>query len=385
MDWLEKAPSQARASAIPPLVRSYFQPQQSAPRREAIETALTMLLDDPSIDVRRSFAEAIAIHEAAPRHMIIALSHDLPLVSEVIFRRSPCLIDSELIEAVGSAGARVQVAVASRPWISFAVSQAIADEGDREAVLAMIANEGADLDEITFRTIAARFGEDGDVREALFARDDLPLAVRQSLIASLGAKLNLFLVTRDWMPEKRARNVVRDACDKATVLLAHDADEDDLEALVQHLRASGQLTTSLLIRSMCQGHLRFLEVALSILTGIPSPRVYALLVDGREAALRALFERAGLPERSHAAFIAALEVWRELEYDGAIGDRFRFARRMVERVLTRYQQFAQADVDDLLAMLRRLAAEAAREAARAQMRRARDAAAANADDLSQAA
>ena len=68
----------------------------------------------------------------------------------------------------------------------------------------------------------------------------------------------------------------------------------------------------------------------------------------------------------------ALDVWRDLDFDGREGERPRYGRRMIERILTRYQNFAPGEVDDLMAMLRRLAAEAARETARhhAERRRA---------------
>lgn len=375
IDWMEKAPSPARASAVPALVRSYVHGELTLEAREVIEATLTLLVDDPSPDVRRALAEALSIHETAPRHLIVALSQDLPAIAEPIFRRSPCLIDAELTAAVALGAPSIQTAIASRPWISFEVADAIAAEGDRGAVLVMLANDGADLDGDAFATIATRLGGDGDVREALFARRDLPLAVRQSLISALGEKLSRFLVGRAWMAPKRAGVVLREACDKATVFLAGSADEAELAALVEHLRASGQLTTALLIRAMCEGHIRFLEAALARLSGLPAPRVYALLIDGRPAALRALFSRAGLPERSHAAFLAALDVWRDLDYDGRDGDEPRFGRRMIERILTRYQEFAPGEVDDLLAMLRRLAAEGARTAARDMLAsRRRDAA-----------
>jgi uncharacterized protein (DUF2336 family) len=376
IDWMEKAPAPARASAVPALVRSYVHGELTPEAREVIEATLTLIVDDPSPDVRRALAEALSIHETAPRHLIVALSQDLPAIAEPIFRRSPCLIDAELTAAVALGAPSIQTAIASRPWISFEVADAIAAEGDRTAVLAMLANDGADLDGEAFATIATRLGGDGDVREALFARRDLPLAVRQSLISALGEKLSRFLVGRAWMAPKRAGVVLREACDKATVFLAGSADEAELAALVEHLRASGQLTTALLIRAMCEGHIRFLEAALARLSGLPAPRVYALLIDGRPAALRALFSRAGLPERSHAAFLAALDVWRDLDYDGRDGDEPRFGRRMIERVLTRYQEFAPGEVDDLLAMLRRLAAESARTAARDMLakRRQRNAA-----------
>lgn len=361
LDWLEEAPTGARLGQVAPLVRAYFQAELSAENREVLELALTMLVDDRSHEVRRALAEVLALYEDAPRHLIVALSQDLPVVSEPIFRRSPCLLDGELIAAVSGSGERIQQAIAARPWISYPVAGAIAADGDRSAILVMLANAGADLDADVFAVLARRFGTDGDVREALFSRQDLPLAVRQMLVASLGDKLNALVSERAWMKPSRARAVVREACDKATVRLVSGADEDELVALVGHLRTSGQLTTALLVRSMCAGEIRFLEAVLADLSGLPASRVYALLLEGRPAALRALFNRAGLPQASHAAFISALEVWRELDYDGGAADVPRFGLRMVERILTRYQQLAPGEVDDLLALFRRLAAEAARE------------------------
>ncbi len=371
LDWIDEAPPQARADAVAPIVRRFFHPDQTAEGREALEAVLTVLLDDPAVEVRRALAEAVAIHEDAPRHVLVALTQDLPQVAEPVLRRSPCILDSELVEAVVAGPARVQTAVASRPWVSYAVAGTVAAEAEAEAVTALLANPGADLDEAAFGTMAERFGGEPVIRDALFAREDLPLAVRQSLIASLGARLNDLLVSRAWLPERRAKTVVREACDKATVVIAGTAAEDELAALVEHLRVTGQLTTALLLRSVCEGNIRFLEAALARLSGMPAPGVYALLTDGRDGALRALFARAGLPERSHPAFLVALQVWRELDDDGGAADRARFTRRMIERILSRYQQFAAAEVDDLVAMLRRLAADAAREAARAYVRETR--------------
>lgn len=371
LDWIDRAPPQARAEAVAPIVRRFFQQDQTPEGREALEAVLTVLLDDPAIEVRRSLAEAIAIHEDAPRHLLVALAQDLPQVAEPVLRRSPCILDSELVEAVIAGPARVQAAIAGRPWVSFAVSATISAEAGPEAIVVLLANPGADLDDACFAAMAERHGGEPAIRDALFARDDLPLPVRQSLIAALGARLNDLLVSRDWVPERRARNIVREACDKATVVMAGTAAEGELADLVEHLRMTGQLTTALLLRSVCEGNIRFMEAALARLSGMPASGVYALLTDGRDSALRALFARAGLPERSHPAFIVALQVWRELDDDGGVIDRARFTRRMIERILNRYQQFAAAEVDDLVAMLRRLAAEAAREAARAYVRETR--------------
>lgn len=371
LDWMETAPTQARADSVPALVRSYFSGHMSEDELDVAEAALTLLLDDPAIEVRRALAEALAVQEDAPRHLVVALAGDLPVVSEPIYRRSPCLLDGELIEAVAERGPGVQAAIARRPWVSEAVSQAIAAEGDLTAVVTLLRNAGADLDETAYRLTATRFGAEPDVRDLLLARPDLPVAIRQSLIATLASALTRFLNEKAWMPERRVANVVREACDRATVDLARVVAEDELMQLVRHLRASGQLTTALLIRSLCEGHIAFLEAALAELSGMPADRVYAVLSEGREVALRALFGKSGLPARTHDAFIVALVTWREGLAEGASVSRARQGRRMIDRILSRYQGVAGPETDDLVAMLRRLGAEAAREAARDVVREAR--------------
>lgn len=371
LDWLESAPAPARAESVPALVRSYFSGRLDAEEMVLVEAGLTLLLDDPAIEVRRALAEAIAVHEEAPRHLVVALAADLPCVSVPIFRRSPCLLDGELIEAVTDQGPAVQAAIAARPWVPEVVSLAIAAEGDRAAVVQLLANEGADLDDVAFRLISTRFGADPEVRDRLLNRPGVPIAVRQSLISALAGELTRFLGEKAWLPERRAANVVREACDRATVDLARVAADEELGALVAHLRASGQLTTALLIRSLCDGHIPFLEAALAELSGMPSDRVYAVLKEGREVALRALFGKAGLPQRTHDAFIVALVTWREGLAEGEAFEGARQGRRMIERILSRYQGVAGPEMDDLVAMLRRLGAEAAREAARDVVREAR--------------
>jgi hypothetical protein len=136
--------------------------------------------------------------------------------------------------------------------------------------------------------------------------------------------------------------------------------------IFDHLRHTGQLTTRLVLRAVCIGDLRFVEEALALLADVPTTRVAALVADGRESALRALYRRAAMPDRAWPAFHAAIEVHRELlvetgGLDGRPGDRARFARRLVERVLTRFTAFERRDADDLLVLLRRYAADAARD------------------------
>jgi hypothetical protein len=103
--------------------------------------------------------------------------------------------------------------------------------------------------------------------------------------------------------------------------------------------------------------------ALAELCDLPIARVSAVVYDDDGSGFRALFDKAGFPPASYPAFRAALEAMREGGFD--MGGAIRLKRRIVERVLTRCaEEDNGVDVRPLLTLLRRFAAEAAREEAR---------------------
>ena len=77
-----------------------------------------------------------------------------------------------------------------------------------------------------------------------------------------------------------------------------------------------------------------------------------------------MFDRAGLPVSTYPAFREAIEAMREGGFVGEAGGATRLKRRMVERVLTRCADESDVEIEPLLTLLRRFAAEAAREEAR---------------------
>lgn len=367
--WVAEASVDQRLRAIDLLVRAYFSRASSEDEREAVEAALTLVAEDPDPAVRRALAERLAEADAAPRHILLGLVWDHPDVAEPIAARSDDLIDAELVDLAAGAHPRIQVAIARRRRVAATVATALAEAADRPIALALLANPGADVPAAALERLVDRFGEFADLREALMTRPHVPITVRHRVLEKLAEAMGNLVVVRDWMRRERADAVTRDARDKATVTLAATAGDGEVVVLVEHLRRTGQLTTRLLLRAACVGAMRFVEEALAALAGQPSNRVAGLVADGRESAFRALYGRAGMPDRAFPAFAAAVDVHRALMretggLDGRPGDRARFARRLIERVLTRYGALDRRDGDDLLAMLRRFAADAARDHAR---------------------
>jgi hypothetical protein len=96
--WMETAPAERRAEAAHALARAYLYADVDDETRSAMEAALTLLLDDPSADVRLALADSLGSSEGAPRHVIVSLAADQADVAELVLSRSPLFIDAELVD-----------------------------------------------------------------------------------------------------------------------------------------------------------------------------------------------------------------------------------------------------------------------------------------------
>ncbi len=346
-----------------------------------------MLLDDPSPLVRQALAEAFAASDAAPPTIVHALASDQPDVASALLERSPLFLDTDLVHAVATGDAERQVAVAGRASLPCAVAAAIAEVGCAESCLVMLENPDAEVVPFSLDRIVARHGHLAVIRDALLARDDLSAPTRQALVAKLSHTLADFVASREWLAGERAQKITKEACEKATIVVAADSENGEMRPLIRHLRASGQLTAGLVLRALLSGNLTLFEEALSELTGMSLARIVGIVHDRRGLGFRAVYDKAGLPASAYPMFREALEAMREDGFLSEPGDVSRLKRRIIERVLTRCENHAHADVDPLLALLRRYEAEAAREEARlfCQDLTADDAIAAYSDDRPAAA
>lgn len=368
LQWMADAPEDRRAAATSALARAYLYSPLSEAEREAAEAALTLLLDDPSVKVRRALAEALGRSAGAPREVILALVSDLPQIAAIVVEQSPVLLDVELVDIVMGHADPLPVAVAARRGLPASVARALAEHGSAAACMRLVSNDDADLCQDALALIVERHGRDAALRDAVLARDGLPIEIRQMLLKQVGDLLSDHPLVRRGLNEARARAVVTEARERATVSLATSASPDETATLVEHLLQTGQLTSALLLRAVCTGNAVLFETALVRLTGLSRRRVAAVLSSGGTLALRALLGRAGLPARTHALFCVAVSVWRDLlaatPQAPAVAGSPRVSRLLIGEVLARYAEQDGVEADDLVAMLRRFSAEIARDAAR---------------------
>jgi uncharacterized protein (DUF2336 family) len=138
--WAQSADADARAEAASALARAYLFSDLTAPMRAEATLAMTALLDDSSVLVRRALAEALCRSCEAPRAVVLALAADEPEAANPVLQYSPVLTDADLVDCIATGDAEAQTALALRPSLPPRAKAALAELGRRDAVLALIGN-----------------------------------------------------------------------------------------------------------------------------------------------------------------------------------------------------------------------------------------------------
>lgn len=338
-----------RAQAAHKICRCIDEAELSAEERAHAEGIIAIMAQDAAVLVRRALSVALKNSPKLPREIANRLSRDIDSIALPVIMNSPVLTDSDLVEIVRASPPSKQVAVASRETLSVVVTGAISEYAVSDAVERALANDNAIFDEAGLGTALERFQELSSVTAAMVRRDVLPVSVTEKLVAIVTGELFDQLVNNHELPPQIAIDLAMGARERATIdIVEQAARQRDLGRFVQQLNLNGRLTPSLLMRSLCLGHLDFVEHAMAELGGVPHQRMWLLMHDSGPLGLKAAFDRAGLPPRLYPSFRAAVEVYHSVDREGVAQDRITFRKRMLERTLTLFQSVPKDDLDYLL-------------------------------------
>jgi uncharacterized protein (DUF2336 family) len=360
LEWMTTATVEERVEAVTVMTHTFLSGCLSADDQADAEAALLLALDDSAVLVRRALAQGLANSDHAPRSIILALALDVSMVAAHVLLKSPVLADADLVDVIITGDAIAQTSIALRPGISSPLSVAIARHGSLDAVLALVSNDGAEVPPEAFLLIAERHKESAELRGVLLEREDLPLAVRQMVVAAASSALRSFAVEAGWLTSARAERCVSDAERQATIEVIAMGDDQEVGEVVHVLRNSGQLTASLLLRAVLGGDTRLMQHALSQLAGMPAGKVKAMLWDASGSAFSALFNRAALPASLKSTFVAAIKACNRLRVEP--GSHLNIS--VIQATLIAVSQEKGGGNASVLALLRRYEADAKRVIAR---------------------
>jgi len=337
-------------------------PRMTAAERKIAEEIFRQLAQDAEVRVREALAANLKTTPDLPHDLALSLARDVDDVALPVLKYSEVLTDDDLISIVrGDDAFAKQVMIAQRASVSGVVADALIDTGNETAVARLVANEGAELSENALGRVLNDYDDSESVSDSLSRRPSLPAAISEQLVNAMAEKLKSYLVSEHNLSPDAASNLVLQTRERATVsLLSDHSSESDLEELVFQLHVNGRLTTSLIVRALCVGDLPFFEAALARMANVPLKNARTLIHDDGGLGLRSIYQKAKMPERLLNAVTAAVGILDEEDYDGGRNDRERFSSRIIERLLTQFEDpsstMTKDDIDYLMAKLNQLAA-----------------------------
>lgn len=342
----------SRTDLAAKLAQQFDSPELSQAEHKLAEDIIRLMVNDTVLRVRQTLAENLKSSPSLPRDVALTLARDVEAVAIPLLSVSTVLTPADLVEIVRSGAEAKSTAIAQRPTVPAVVADALIESGSERAVAALVANEGAELGEQSLGRVIDRFGASEAVQDPLVHRSKLPITIAERLVAVVSERLRQHLVAHHELPAKVASELILQSRERATVaLFTGESDEGALDRLVGQLARTGRLTPSLLLRSLCTGDIAFFEMAMSRMANVPLTNARLLIHDAGRLGLKSLYDKAKLPPALLPACRIAIDVLKETPYDGEPGDRERHRRRVIERILTQYEDLAPEDLEFLLAKL----------------------------------
>ncbi len=323
--------------------------------RKIAEDIIGLMARDAVVMVRHALAENLRHVQDVPHDVAMRLAKDVESVAIPLLESSSVFSDQDLIEILKSGSEQKQTTIAQRPEVSTTVSDVIISTAGEKVVAALMSNEGANVTEESMSHAIDRFKESDLVKTPMVGRSKLPVTIAERLVTLVSDKLKDMLVQKHELPPTIAADLILQSRERATVNLFGDATDNDVHKLVEQLFKNSRLTPSIILRAACMGDIAFYEWSMATLAGVTITNARMLLHDAGPLGFKSLYEKSGMPRQLMSAFKIAIEVARENRLDGEEGDRERYRRRMIERILTQYEDLAIEDLDYLLGKLGDLA------------------------------
>ena len=345
----------ARAETAGKIAAGFNTGDLTAEERQLAEEIFRLMVQDAEVRVREALAHSLKENPGVPHDVAVSLAKDVASVAMPVLQFSEALSDEDLVELVRGQDADKQVAIAQRTAVSESVSEALVETQNEDAVTALVSNQGADISEKSLQKVVGDFGDREGIQSAMIRRPKLPVAVSERLVTMVSEGMKEELVKHQKLPASLATDLILQSRERATISLSSGSSDGELTSLVKQLNDNGRLTPSIILRGLCMGDINFFEASLAELLGISLFNARMLIHDPGKLGLQAAFEKAGLPISHYPAARAAIDVARETDYDGGENDRERYARRMIERVLTQYGDLGvDFDSDDLEYLLTKM-------------------------------
>lgn len=332
----------------------------AAEREQMTEVAIRLANDD-DVEVRRTLASGLASNPLISADLVFTIVTDEDEIALPFLAVTPAVDAPRLIAILRVGDETRQAVVASRPDLPADVLEHITATLPRAVNALLLENAAAPLGASHFKNLYRRFGTEKAILDLLLARPDLPAVLRLIHARRAAASITSLLNERGWLPAANADDLVIDAEENAMLQVLGEASPEDREEAVAYLVDSEMLTPSLIVHAACLGAMDVVAQCLATLAGLPLARAREQMFgDGR---FRSLHDRCGLPHSCFWTLKAACDTARDEQEGGTRLSADEFGRRLIEKLLTRYDAIPLSEQPRNLDFIGRFAAEKPRRLA----------------------
>ena len=241
----------------------------NARERELMREILRRLTRDVEMTIRIALAQRLADDTSAPHDLILLLVDDSIEVARPLILHSPLLTEADALHLIAHASEPHLEAVAGRPNIGIAVTDALAESESSSVLIALVRNATAKISDKSYATLVQKSRAIAQLQEPLIHRPDLPVNLANSMSAFVSEALKLYIEKNYQMAPAK----VTEALSQAAAVLASepaapkDQPADSAQKLIEKLATSGQLKAGFLMRVLSQGQIDLFDLAFARLVG----------------------------------------------------------------------------------------------------------------------
>lgn len=285
--------AESRVEMAAKVAQQFAETKLNESERALAEDIFRSLLRDEEVRVREALSENLKTELDLPHDVALSLASDADSVAIAMLEVSQVLTDDDMIAIIGGKSALKQETIAQRASVSAEVAEALIDSGNDVAVTHLVKNEGAELNEQSLGRVVEEYADSAAVSSAVSERPNLPAAISARLISVVSEQLQANLVERLRLPDELVRTLIQQAQLKATMGLLQEGckSEQEVDALLDQLEASGDLTQAVALKALSDGDIYFFEAAMARLANIPVENARQLIHENGRLGLQSLLEK----------------------------------------------------------------------------------------------
>lgn len=357
--------ARARAETAEKVGQLLAEGRLEAGEAEIAGDVIARLAGDADTQVRAALARQIATYPLLPSGLADRLARDVESVSIHVLEHSPALSDDLLLQIIAEEREAKQIAIARRREVSETVSDALIETRNAAVVGTLLGNEGAAISEAALARALDDHADHPEIPVLVARRPGLSgetclrcaaLIVADQLEASVANEMRRYLIQQQNLPEEMAAEIVAQAREQAVAdMAAAEPDAAKVAEFVSMLGDMGRLTPTMLLRALCSGDMRFVEMAFARLARRPLDQTAPAFAPNRGDLFRQLYDDAKLPRSLRPAFAAAVAAAAKERAEAGDGPMqpARYVPTVIAGIVGCYGTVAPAELEHVLAELSR--------------------------------